>query len=252
MERIAITGAAGLIGRLLAAELGSDHDVRAIDRVWRTGSLRRRQDTRRVELAERLFDGATTVIDLAADARLDAPWQSVLRGNLPATIGAFDAARRAGARRVIFASSHHVTGLYERDEPYASICAGRYEGLDPAAIPKIGAADPVRPDSPYGVVKAAGEAAARYYAEEHGLSAICIRIGTVYQDDRPHSSRGFAKLLTHADLFSLVRACIAAPPEVGFGIVYGVSANKWRFWDLEEARRLVGWEPVDDAERFRD
>ena len=131
MERIAITGAAGLIGRLLAAELGSDHDVRAIDRVWRTGSLRRRQDTRRVELAERLFDGATTVIDLAADARLDAPWQSVLRGNLPATIGAFDAARRAGARRVIFASSHHVTGLYESDEPYASICAGRYEGLDP-------------------------------------------------------------------------------------------------------------------------
>ena len=251
MERIAVTGAAGLIGRLLVADLGTDYDVLALDRTWRSGSLRRRQDTRRIGFAATEFTGAHTVIDLAADARLDAPWRSVLEGNVPATVAAFEAAHRAGVRRVIFASSHHVVGMYERDEPYASICAGHYDGLDPAAIPKLTSAHPIRPDSPYGVGKAAGEAAGRFFAEEHGVSVICLRIGTVYPQDRPGSTRGFAKLLTRADLLRLVRACITAPPDVGFAVLYGVSANTWRFWDIEEARRLVGYEPRDDAERWR-
>jgi uronate dehydrogenase len=252
MERIAITGAAGLVGRLLAADLGRDYDVKGIDRVWRTGLLRRPQDTRRVGFAARAFEGAHTVIDLAADARLEAPWRSVVDGNVRATVGAFEAARLAGVRRVIFASSHHVVGRYERDEPYASICAGRYEGLEPGAIPMLTSSHPARPDSPYAVGKVAGEAAARVFAEEHGLSMICVRIGTVYPRDRPGSARGFATLLSHADLTRLVRACITAPAHVGFGVLYGVSANTWRFWDIEEARRLVGYEPRDDAERWRE
>lgn len=251
MERIAVTGAAGLIGQLLLADLRQDYEVRGVDRTWRSGALRRRQDTRRVEFAEGAFTGARTVIDLAADPRLEAPWQSVLDGNVPATIGAFEAARRAGVRRVIFASSNHVVGMYERDEPYASICAGRYDGLDPGAIPKVTSTHPIRPDSAYGIGKAAGEAAGRYFAEEHGLSVICLRIGTVNRQDRPGSPRVFATLLSHADLLRLVRSCITAPPEVGFAVLYGVSANTWRFWDIEEGRQLVGYEPRDDAERWR-
>jgi uronate dehydrogenase len=115
----------------------------------------------------------------------------------------------------------------------------------------ITSASPIRPDSPYGVGKAAGEAAARFYAHEHGLSVICLRLGSVYPSNRPGSARGFATMLTHGDLFRLVRACIAAPRSVGFGIIYGVSANTWRFWDVDEGRRLVGYEPVDDSEAWR-
>jgi uronate dehydrogenase len=251
MERIVVTGAAGLIGRLLTADLARDHDVVGLDRVWREGPLRRRQDVRRSGFARRAFAGADVVVDLAADPRVEAPWRNVVRGNIPATIGAFEAAREAGARRVVFASSNHVVGLYERDEPYASICAGRYAGLDPARIPRLTSDHPIRPDSPYGVGKAAGEAAGRLYAEEHGLSVICLRIGTVYAQDRPGSARGFATMLSHADLFRLVRASIDAPAEVRFAVLYGVSANTWRFWDIEEARRLVGYEAQDDAERWR-
>ena len=69
--------------------------------------------------------------------------------------------------------------MYERDEPYASIVAGRYDGLDPDDLPRLTADAPIRPDGPYGIGKAFGEAAARYYAEEFGLSVICLRIGTV-------------------------------------------------------------------------
>ena len=252
MTRVAVTGAAGVIGTVLAADLERDHEVVRVDRVWRTGALHRRQDTRNARLAARLFDGVDVVIDLAGDPSTGSGWPVVTRQNVPAALGALDGARLAGAARVIYASSSHVTGLYERDEPYASICAGRYDGLDPAEIVPITSTSPLRPDSPYAVGKVAAEAAARLSFEQHGLSALCLRIGTVYAADRPASQRGFATMLSHADLCRLVRACIAAPPEVGFGILYGVSANRWRFWDIAEARRLVGFEPIDDAERWRE
>lgn len=250
-ERIAVTGAAGLIGTLLCNDLERDYDLRKLDRVWRSGLLRRRQDTRRRSFAERNFAGATTVIDLASDPAAGAGWATVLNENVPSAVSVYEAALSAGVRRVVYASSNHVTGLYERDEPYASICAGRYEGLEPSSIPMIGASSPIRPDGPYAVGKAAAEAAGRYYADGHGLSVICIRFGTVYPADRPGSQRGYATMLSHGDLARLVRACITAPPELHYGLLYGVSANTWRFWDLEEAARLVGFEPVDDSERLR-
>ena len=251
MERIAITGAAGLIGTVLCQRLGERYELRTLDSSRRSGLLHRREDTRRLALTQAAFSGCQTVIDLAANGSSETGWREITEGNLPATLGSFEGARRAGVRRVILASSNHVTGLYERDEPYASICAGHYEGLEPAAIPKISSEFPIRPDGPYAVGKAAGEAAGRWYAEEHGLSVICLRIGTVYRDDRPKSQRGFATLLTHDDLLRLIGACIDAPLDVGFGVLYGVSANTWRYWDIEEGRRLVGYEALDDAEQWR-
>ncbi len=250
-ERVVITGAAGLIGGLVAADLDPDYDVLKLDRVWRSGLLRRRQDARRVGFLQGQFAGADTVIDLASDAAVGTTWRAVLKGNIPAAVSVFEAARRAGVRRVVYASSSHVTGLYERDEPYASICAGRYEGLDPSTIPPIMTSFPLRPDSPYGAGKAAAEAAARYYAEEHGLSILALRIGTVYPADRPGSARGFATMLSHRDLNGLIRACITADESVRFGIIYGVSANTWRYWDIEEGRRLLGFSPSENAEDRR-
>ena len=96
-----------------------------------------------------------------------------------------------------------------------------------------------------------GEAAGRWYAEEHGLSVICLRLGTVSRDDRPGWSRHFATLLSHADLVRLTRCCIEAPQDVRYAIYFGVSANTWRFWDTDEPRDEIGYEPLDDAERWR-
>jgi uronate dehydrogenase len=141
--------------------------------------------------------------------------------------------------------------MYERDQPYAAIVAGEYEGIDPAAIPLITTDWPMRPDSPYGAGKAFAEVAARYYAEQFGISCICLRIGTVRAEDLPSTPRHYATLLTHGDLVRLVDCALRAPLELRYGVYYGVSANAWRFWDIENAAKELGFEPQDDAERFR-
>jgi hypothetical protein len=126
------------------------------------------------------------------------------------------------------------------------------DGLDPATVPRITTAMPVRPDTPYGVAKALGEAAARYYAEEHGMSVLCLRIGTLNRLSRPSVPRHFATLLTHDDMARLVRCCIEAPADLRFGVFYGVSANRWRIWEIDDAHRAIGYRPRDDAEAWRD
>lgn len=246
---VLITGAAGLIGEVLRHGLSPDYDVIGVDR--RRADDVRRVDLRRPRAVRRALDGVDTVVDLAAVPAAPGTWEDVFENNMPATATVLEAARISGVRRVVFASSNHVVGLYERDEPYASIVAGRYDGLVPSRLRRLTAADPIRPDGPYAVGKAFGEAAARYYSEEFGVSALCLRIGTVNREDRPRTPRHFATLLTHDDLIRLTRSCIEAPAGVGFGLFYGVSANTWRFWDIEEAREAIGYEPRDDAEQFR-
>ena len=232
--------------------MADGHQMRGVDR--RRGALGsgvRKADLRRFRKIRPLFDGVDTVVDLAANPDAEAGWDPVYENNIPATMNVLRAAREAGAGRVVFASSCHVAGLYERDEPYRSICAGEYDGLDPHRIPRLDATEPPRPDGAYAIAKVMGEAAGRWYAEEHGLSVICLRLGTVSRTDRPGWSRHFATLLSHADLLRLVRACVDAPPAVGYAIYYGVSANTWRFWDTDRPRQEIGYEPVDDAERWR-
>lgn len=246
--RLLVTGGAGLIGSVLRDRLADVYDLTATDRRRAPGV--KRVDVRRLGPATASMAAQDVVVDLAASAALP-PWDDVLANNIPASYNTLEAARRAGVRRVIVASSNHVTGLYERDMPYSAIVAGDYDRLDPAAVPMITTAHPVRPDGPYGVGKVLTEAAARYYADEYGMSVICLRIGTCLDTDRPRRPRHFATLLSHADLVRLVRACVDAPEAVRFAVVYGVSANTWRFWDIADAEQLLGYRPLDDAERWR-
>jgi uronate dehydrogenase len=251
VQRVLITGAAGKIGTILREELAGSYDIAGTDRRLSRRLRWRRADLRRLRSVRRVARGCDAIVDLAANPAVDTPWQSVYENNVRATWNVLAAAAEEGVGRVVFASSNHVVGLYERDAPYADIVAGRTEGLDPATIPRLTAGVPIRPDGPYGVGKALGEAAARYFSEELGLSVLCLRIGTVTWSGRPGSVRELATLLTHGDLVRLVRCCLDAPQELRFGVYYGVSQNTWRFWDLEEARRDLGYEPVDDAETWR-
>lgn len=231
--------------------LSDAYDLVGLDRRRDRGAGVRRVDLRRMRRLPGVFDGVDTVIDLAAHPDAEAGWDPILRNNVPATTNVLRAAHEAGVRRVVFASSCHAAFLYERDEPYASIVAGRYDGLDPGTVPRLRGDVPARPDGPYGVVKVMGEAAGRWYAEEHGMSVICLRLGTVTRDDRPGWSRHYATLLSRADLTRLARACVDAPADVRYATYFGVSANTWRFWDIEQPRAEIGYEPRDDAERWR-
>jgi hypothetical protein len=137
------------------------------------------------------------------------------------------------------------------EEPYASILNGDYEGLEPGGFPLIRADEPFRPDGPYGVSKAFGEAAGRYYSDVFGISVICLRLGNVNRENRPKNPSHWAVLLSHADLVELVRCCLSAPADLRYGAYYGVSANTWRIWDIDDAREAIGFHPRDDAEQWR-
>jgi hypothetical protein len=143
---VAITGAAGTIGQVLRRDLAGDYSLRTIDQQPAEG-IHLAVDVRRPEQLERALEGAAAVVELAASSSLRTSWECVLENNLAATVATLEAARRAGVPRVVVASSNHVSGMHERDEPYASVLAGRHEGLDPDAIPRIRADWAPRPDS---------------------------------------------------------------------------------------------------------
>ena len=223
--------------------------VSGVDRALRGPPNVHRRNLARSRRLAPIFEGADAVVDLAGLPDHRTNWKDVWRNNLRATLNVLEAARQAGVGRYVFASSNHVTGGYEREPPWSAIVAGDYEGLDSASIPLIGTGWPVRPDGAYALGKVLGEAAARWYSDAFGLSAICLRIGTVNAEDRPRRPRHFATLLTHADLLGLVECALAA--DVRFGVYYGVSHNTWRFWDIANAADELGYDPQDDAERYR-
>ncbi len=250
-KRVLITGASGLIGGVLRAGLAGDYDVRGVDRRPIPGFDVVVADTTDLYAMQPAFEGVDVVVDLSSHPAMDTPWDKVHENNLTSTYNALEASRRAGVSRLIFASSNHATGMYENDRPYADIVAGRYENIEPDAIPYITTDLPVRPDGPYGIGKVFGESAGRYFSDRFGLSVMCLRIGSLVPSSRPENVRAFATLLTHRDLVQLVSKCIDAPDDLKFAIFYSVSNNTWRFWDIANSRELVGYEPQDDAEAWR-
>ncbi len=254
--KILITGASGLIGSVLRRELDatgrytiSGIDARPLDDVTLANFTL--ADCYDFEEMEKAFANQDGVVHLAANAPVETPWPDVLRNNIASTHNVYEAARRHGVKRIVFASSNHAVGNFELDEPYKSIGFGDYSliGNEPANIPIVDHHVPIRPDSDYGVSKVFGEATGRYYSEHFGLEVACLRIGSVNPQNRPPNERGFATWLSHRDLAHLVDRCLQA--SLNFEIFYGVSNNKWRFWDTEHARETIGYNPQDTGESFR-
>jgi len=240
--RVLITGINGRIGTILRNALRNDHDVYGLDR---EGPFSERvlsadvADYQQIARAIQQLGSLDGIIHLAGNPNVNASWESVLNANIVGTRNIFEAAREFRVRRVIFASSNHVTGAYEGFEPNLHL----HTQPEP---PKISIRDPIRPDSDYGVSKAFGEAVARYYAARWGIETICLRIGAVLSKDDPTTDARLRKVwLSHRDLIQLVEKCLIA--KVTFGIYYGVSNNKGAFWDIGNARAELGYEPVDDA-----
>lgn len=250
-KKVLITGAAGNIGGVLGRALADDYVLTGVDLKPSDEMETTVADMNDAGAIGKAFAGQDAVIDLAAASSSDTGWDRVYENNLAATYNALEAAREAGVNRLIFASSNHVTGMYEDDAPYSSIVAGDYSALDPASIPMITTDMPIRPDGPYGIAKAFGEASGRYFSDNFGLSVICLRIGTLNPQSRPQAVRQFATLLTHHDLVHLVDRCLSAPDSVRYGIYYGVSNNHWRFWDVSNSAEEIGYQPTDNAELWR-
>lgn len=245
---VVVLGAAGLVGRALTPRL-DHHRLRLLDRRPDRAAGIRRVDARRMRPLTRAFEGADAVVDLAGSARAEGPWRAVYRNDVPSVRTVLEAARRAGVSRVVYASSNHVATAYERQDPWDRVVAGRYEGLAPQELPRLRTTVPARPVSAYGTGKVFAEAACHWYSEEHGLSTVCLRIGTVLEPDRPRTPRHFATWLSHDDLAGYVEAALTAPAALRHAVVWAVSRNTWRMWDTEDTP--LGYVPVSDAEAHR-
>jgi uronate dehydrogenase len=233
MPTILITGAAGRIGTMLRSRLARpDRVFRLLDvaPVDSPGPSEEVVTASVTDLAAMTAacEGADAVIHLGG-VPSEGPWAGILDVNINGTYVVFEAARRVGVPRVIYASSNHAVGFKPRE-----------------SFPVPDYAYPA-PDTYYGVSKAAGEATAALYARRYGIDAICVRILSCFE--RPRTPRMLATWLSPDDAGRLFEACLTTPSP-GFRVIYGVSANTRGGWvSLAEARAL-GYEPRDDAEAY--
>ena len=247
--RVLVTGMSGLIGGALRKRLEGRVALRALNRREMVGVDCRRADIADLAAIEPAFRDIDVVVHLAAAAGGDEPWESILRQNLVGAYNVLEAARRAGVARVIFASSGATVTGYEREEPYASLVAGKYAAL--TSWPMLTHETPLRPAALYGVSKAYGEALGRQYADEHGLSVLSIRIGRVKAEDRPTTARDFSVWLSQRDVVQILERSIHAPAELRHGVFFATSDNRWGYRDLGHPRAVLGFVPEDRAEDHR-
>ena len=232
MKSILLTGASGRIGHCLRKALRDEYRLvlfnrSAITDLGPTETLIR-GDTTDAAAVQGAARGTDAIVDMAGVADVQSFREKLLPVNILGTYNTFEAARLCGVPRVIYASTHHVVGYYP---------AGQI----------IDETVPLRPDSMYAVTKCFAEAMGRFYAEKAGLSVVCLRIG--FFGERPLDERHLAVWISPGDMARLVRRAIEAP-NIQFEIVYGVSNNTRRWWDLNRAREVLGYHPQDDAEMY--
>ena len=193
------------------------------------------------------MEGMDTVVHMAAMPNLSRGWEGILESNMIGAYNIFEGCRLAGVKRIIYASSIQASSGYSSVEPYKAIVQGRYEDV-PDPIPLVTHEMPTWPTNIYAASKVWGEALSRTYADSHGMSCICLRIGWVRPDDRPPDLQRAYVWCSQRDIVQLIERCINAPEHVRFDIFYGMSDNRYRWVDIEHAREVVGYVPQDRGE----
>jgi nucleoside-diphosphate-sugar epimerase len=247
--RVLVTGMSGLIGGIMRRALDGRYDLVALNRRPVPGVHCHQADIGDLAAIRPAFAGVDVVLHLAALAQAEAPWEGVLRNNIVGTYNVYEAAREAGVRRVVFASSGSVISGYERDSPYRELVAGPGQPL-PDRWALVTHQSPCRPQGLYGASKVWGETLGRDYCDRHGLSVLCVRIGAVVPEDRPTSPRHFSVWCSQRDVAQVLEKCIAAPPEIRYDIFYAVSNNRRNYRDFSHAREVLGYLPQDSADGF--
>ena len=229
---ILITGAAGGVASWLRKSLAEKYQLRLTDKEpiddLNDGESFVQADVTDFEAIRAQMDGVYGVIHLGS-IPVEAAWEGIYAVNLGGTHNVFEAARKSGVQRVVFASSNHAVGFYPRDVT-------------------ISEKERTRPDSRYGVSKAFGEALGSLYADKYGLKVLSIRIGNV--GAAPIDRRRLSIWLSPRDLTQLVEIGLEHP-ELHCEVVYGMSDNARAWWDNSTATRL-GYKPQDKADDYAD
>lgn len=229
-RRILITGATGGIGLLLADRLADDYEIVQHGRTPKTEEqeeVLQKADLDDLADVRSLMDGVEVVLHLAGAASPESEWDDVLTANIIGYRNVLEAAREAGVRRVVYASSNHAIGMYDRHEEWP-----------------VYAHTPPRPDSLYGVSKVFGETLGRFYHDEFGLEVISLRIGWM-TDDPMSADKDLlrAMWLSENDTERIFRRAIES--ETTYGVFYAVSDNPDRRWDITDTMLQLGYRPQD-------
>ena len=235
-KKVLITGAAGRIGKVLNEGLKERYDIRVLynrtvleSQFGEEVMVGNVTDRKKMEEA---VDGCDAVIHMAGNPSMQATFLEVHEANSLGTYCTYEACVRRECPRVIFASTNHVTGNYEKEGIYTT--------------PNM----PIRPDSFYGACKAHGEGLGRYYADLTDIAVICLRIGSfqpVENVTNRKSDRILSTWLSYKDTVQLCWRGIEAE-DVKWGIYYGISGNTRAYWDIQNAKDELGYEPEDNAE----
>ena len=230
-KKVLITGAAGLVGGMLRSHWGDRHQLRLAD-IRPVDDLASHEEFVETDIAE--YDqmltacgGMDVVVHLAADPRGRAEfYDTLLPLNIIGAYNAFEAARESSCHRIVFASSINVVMGYRGEDDV------KWDV-------------PVYPLNVYGATKCWGEAVARVYSDQHGLSCICVRLGSPRFDQSgdwdPDQRNG---MLSARDCAQLFGRCVVVE-DVDFAIVHGISKHRVSWMDLEISRSVLGYEPQD-------
>jgi uronate dehydrogenase len=232
-NRLLLTGAAGGLGQALRPRLKANCNIlRSADRVA-FGLAGEQEELVLADLADAsavmsMMLGVDAVVHLGG-VSTEAAFEPILQGNILGVYNLYEAARKQGVKRIVFASSNHVTGFYKQSET-------------------INASHPPRPDSLYGVSKAFGEDLSRFYFDRYGIETACVRIGSSFPE--PKDRRMLATWLSFDDLHRLITACLTTPV-LGHSIIFGMSDNAVTWWDNSQANH-IGYKAQDSSVIFKD
>ena len=244
-DPVLLTGAGGRVGQAILSDLSEKYEWRLLDRDPPTEETAHEfvvADITDSEAIREAVEGVGAVVHLAGDPRPEAPWNSVLHNNIDGTQKILEAACDAGVEKFVFASSNHAVGAFETDERKPDIYRPHDEfRLEGSEFP--------RPSNLYGVSKATGEVLGRYYHDHRDISVVCVRIGNLTKNHPPKDyERGQAMWLSHRDCAHLFDRCIRA--DYDFEIVYGISDNDRKYYSIERAKRVLGYDPQDNSAEF--
>jgi uronate dehydrogenase len=229
---VLLTGASGNLGRHLSKALSAEGwalrltDIAPFPDPVPEGATFTRADLNDGPTILRLAEGCQAILHFGG-VSTEHPFEEVLGPNIRGLFHIYEAARREKAR-VIFASSNHTIGFYERSETIDSDCR-------------------FRPDGYYGLSKTYGELMGRLYCDKHGVESVNIRIGSCFPE--PTNARMLATWLSYPDLARLVIRCVVTP-RVGYAVIWGASKNTRMTWWGKDDRAKVGWEPQDSADPY--
>jgi len=231
--RLLLTGAAGSLGRVLRTSLAPYAQQIRLSDVASMEPPGPAEEVKACDLSDKaavdaLVAGCDAIVHLGG-VSVERPFEEILEANIKGVFHIYEAARRHGVRRVVFASSNHVVGFHRQGEL-----------LDDGS--------PRRPDGYYGLSKSYGEDLSRFYFDRYGIETACLRIGSSFPE--PRDRRMLVTWLSYRDLTELVRCCLFAPV-LGHTIVYGMSANRDRWWSNSGAEHL-GFVAQDSSEVFRE